>query len=264
MAKTPKGKKKHSFADEMPVDIFADFTAPKKRSAPAADAPIITKKRRTGKSKPSVSQAKMDIVQVATDVEPIQVVDPTLVEETVPPLVLKRKSRKRKLVLSRESDDDSVGTEEISKQADDVVVMSTVEADIAKVLEESLALGVIETEQESQAFDAALFEEDFTRWLDDFIARHNEPEVVSTDHGAQTGGSTNSVADKEINMPIDDLLVQICDDLLLPVTAAEVAMLRIGAFSSSGDKGKAKLGEDEQVTDNAARKLFNNSCHCYC
>ncbi|KZV17596.1 TGACG-sequence-specific DNA-binding protein TGA-2.1-like [Dorcoceras hygrometricum] len=258
--KTPKGKKKHSFADEMPVDMFAESTASKKRSATAADAPIITKKRRTGKSKPFVSQAKLDIVQVATDVEPIQVVDPTHVEETVPPLVLKRKSRKRKLVLSRESDDDSVRTEEMFKKADDVVVMSTVEADIAKVLEETLALGVTETEQESQVFDAALFEEDFTRWLDDFIARHNEPEVVSTDNGAQTGGSTNSVADKEINMPIDDLLVQICDDLLLPVTAAEVTMLRLGAFSSPWEKGKAKLGGDDQVTDNAARKLFALIC----
>ncbi|KZV58784.1 hypothetical protein F511_24698 [Dorcoceras hygrometricum] len=250
MAKTPKGTKKHSSADEMPVDMFAEFTASKKRSATASDAPIITKKRRTGKSKPSVSQAKLDIVQVATDVEPIQIVDPTHVEETVPPLVLKRKSRKRKLVLSRESDDDSVGTEEIFTKADDVVVMSTVEADIAKVLEETLALGVTETERESQVFDEALFEEDFTRWLDDFVARHSEPEL----------GSIHSVAYKEVNMPIDDLLVQICDDLLLPVTAAEVTMLRLGAFSSPGEKGKAKLGEDDQVTDNAARKFCALIC----
>ncbi|KZV41709.1 hypothetical protein F511_32840 [Dorcoceras hygrometricum] len=250
MAKTPKGKKKHSSADEMPVDMFSEFTASKKRSATAADAPIISKKRRTGKSKPSVSQAQLDIVKVATDVERIQIVDPTHVEGTVPPLVLKRKSRKRKLVLSRESDDDSVGTEEIFKKADDVVVMSTVEADIAKVLEETLALGVSETEQESKVFDEALFEEDFTRWLDDFVARHSEPEL----------GSIRSVADKEVKMPIDDLLIQICDDLLLPVTAAEVTMLRLGAFSSSGDKGKAKLGEDDQVTDNAARKLFALIC----
>ncbi|KZV35675.1 hypothetical protein F511_44914 [Dorcoceras hygrometricum] len=250
MAKTPKGKKKHSSADEMTVDMFAEFTASKKRSATAADAPIITKKRRTGKSKPSVSQAKLDIVKVATDVEPIQIVDPTHVEGTVPPLVLKRKSRKRKLVLSRESDDDSVGTEEIFKRADDVFVMSTVEADIAKVLEETLALGVTETEQESQAFDETLFEEDFTRWLDDFVARHSEPEL----------GSIHSVADKEVNMPCDDLLVQICDDLLLPVTAAEVTMLRLGAFSSPGEKGKAKLGEDDHVTDNAARKLCALIC----
>ncbi|KZV33905.1 hypothetical protein F511_26269 [Dorcoceras hygrometricum] len=86
------------------LDMFAEFTASKKRSATEADAPIITKKRRTGKSKPSVSQAKLDIVQVATDVEPIQIVDPTHVAGTVPSLVLKRKSRKRKLVLSRDSD----------------------------------------------------------------------------------------------------------------------------------------------------------------
>ncbi|KZV29663.1 hypothetical protein F511_15471 [Dorcoceras hygrometricum] len=137
-----------------------------------------------------------------------------------------------------------------SAYADDVVVMSTVEDDIAKVLEETLALGVTETEQESQAFDEALFEEDFTRWLDDFVARHSEPAL----------GSIHSVADKEVNMPIDDLLIQICDDLLLPVTAAEVTMLRLGAFSSSGDKGKAKLGEDDQVPDNAARKLFALIC----
>ncbi|KZV58668.1 hypothetical protein F511_23397 [Dorcoceras hygrometricum] len=77
---------------------------------------------------------------------------------------------------------------------------------------------------------------------------------------AQAAGSIHSVADKEVNMPIDDLLIQICDDLLLPVTAAEVTMLRLGAFSSSGDKGKAKLGEDDQVTYNAARKLFALIC----
>ncbi|KZV45263.1 delphilin-like [Dorcoceras hygrometricum] len=75
MAKTPKAKKKPSSADEMPVDMFAEFTASKKRSATEADAPIITKKRRTGKSKPSVSQAS--------------------------------NKRKRRLVLSRESDDES-------------------------------------------------------------------------------------------------------------------------------------------------------------
>ncbi|KZV57168.1 hypothetical protein F511_41410 [Dorcoceras hygrometricum] len=51
MARTPKAKKKTSSVDEMPVDIFTEFTASKKRSATEADAPIITKKRRTGKAK---------------------------------------------------------------------------------------------------------------------------------------------------------------------------------------------------------------------
>ncbi|KZV38719.1 hypothetical protein F511_33875 [Dorcoceras hygrometricum] len=260
MAKTPKAKKKPSSADEIPVDMFAEFTASKKRSATEADAPIITKKRRTGKSKPSVSQAKLDIVQVATDVEPIQIVDPTQAAATVPSPMLKRKSRKRRLVLSRDSDDESVGTEEIVKEANAAVVLSTVEAEIAKVLEETLALGVTATERESRGFDEALFEEDFTRWLDDFVARHNEPELVSTDNEAHDAGNINSVVDKEVNMPIDDLLIQISDDLLLPTTAAEVTRIKLGAFSSFGDKGKAKLGEDEQATDNAARKLFSLIC----
>ncbi|KZV34515.1 hypothetical protein F511_21752 [Dorcoceras hygrometricum] len=107
MAKTPKAKKKPSSADEMTIDMFAEFTASKKRSATEADAPIITKKRRMGKSKSSVSQVNLNIVQVATDVEPIQIVDPTQAAATVPSLMLKRKSHKRRLVLSRNSDDES-------------------------------------------------------------------------------------------------------------------------------------------------------------
>ncbi|KZV55887.1 hypothetical protein F511_18754 [Dorcoceras hygrometricum] len=75
--KTPKAKKKTSSVDETPVDIFAEIAATKKRSATEADAPIISKKRRTRKSKPSVSQVNLDIVQVAPDVEPLQIVDPT-------------------------------------------------------------------------------------------------------------------------------------------------------------------------------------------
>ncbi|KZV35355.1 hypothetical protein F511_37817 [Dorcoceras hygrometricum] len=111
--KTPKEKKKTSSADEILVDIFAEIVASKKRS----DAPIITKKRRTGKSKPSFSQVNLDIVQVAPDVEPLQIVDPTHAVAVVP-------------------------SPEIVKDADVVAVMSTDEADIiiAKVLEETLEL----------------------------------------------------------------------------------------------------------------------------
>ncbi|KZV36772.1 delphilin-like [Dorcoceras hygrometricum] len=260
MVKTPKMKKKNSSTDELLVDIFADVTASKKRSATEVDAPIITKKRRTGKSKPSVSQANLDIVHVAKDVEPIQIVEPTKAAATVPSPVLKRKSRKRRLVLSRDSDDESVGTEEIIKKADAAVVMSMVEADIAKVLEETLELGVSATERESQGVDEALFEEDFARWLDDFVARHNEPELVSTNNEAQATGSINSVVDKEVNMPIDDLLIQISDDLLLPITTAEVTLIKLGAFSTSGDKGKGKLVEDEQVTASHAQEIFALIC----
>ncbi|KZV19933.1 hypothetical protein F511_22987 [Dorcoceras hygrometricum] len=65
------------------------------------------------------------------------------------------------------SDDESVGPKEIVKDADTAAVMNTDEADviIAKVLEETLELGVSATEREGQGVDEALFEEDFARWL---------------------------------------------------------------------------------------------------
>ncbi|KZV54298.1 hypothetical protein F511_19206 [Dorcoceras hygrometricum] len=292
MAKTPKAKKKTSSADEMLVDIFAEITASKKRSATEADAPIISKKRRTRKSKPSVSQVNLDIVHVAPNVEPLQIVDPTHDVAAVPSPVLTRKSRKRRLVLSGGSDDESVGTEEIVKNADAAAVASTDEADIiiAKVLEENLELGVSATERDSQGVDEALFEEDFARWLDDFVARHNEPEFVGPHIDTQAEGSIRSVAGKEVNisavckqvtedsMPIDDLLIQISDDLLLPITAVELTKIRLGEFLNFGDfqrgdlysaslprissldKGKGILVEDEQVRVNPAREIVELIC----
>ncbi|KZV28382.1 delphilin-like [Dorcoceras hygrometricum] len=291
--KTPKAKKKTSSADETPVDIFAEIAATKKRSATEADAPIISKKRSTRKSKPSVSQVNLDIVQVAPDVEPLQIVDPTHAVAAVPSPVLKRKFRKRRLVLSSGSDDESVGTKEIVKDADAAAVMSTDEADIiiAKVLEETLELGVSATEREGHGVDEAMFEEDFARWLDDFVARHNEPEFVDTKIDTQAEGSINSVVDKEMNisvdrkqvteetMPIDDLLLQISNDLLLSsITTVELTKIRLGEFLNFGDvqrgdlystslprissldKGKGILVEDEPVSGNPAREIVELIC----
>ncbi|KZV36804.1 hypothetical protein F511_09495 [Dorcoceras hygrometricum] len=66
--------------------------------------------------------------------------------------------------------------------------------------------------------------------------------------------SRNSVAEEL--MTIDDLLLQISNDMLLPsITTAEVTMIRLGEFSSIGDKGKAILVEDEQITENPASKI---------
>ncbi|KZV27118.1 hypothetical protein F511_35636 [Dorcoceras hygrometricum] len=229
---------------------------------------------------------------VSKDVEPIQFVDPTHAAATFPSPVLKQKSRKRRLVLSRGSDDESMGTKEIVKDDDAAAVASTDEADIiiAKVLEETLELGVNATEQEGQVGDEALFEEDFARWLDEFVARHNEPELVGTNNDTQAERSINSVVDKEVNisvvrkqvteksMPIDDLLIQISDDLLLPITALEITKIRLGEFLNFGDgqrgdlysaslprissldKGKGILVEDEQVRVNPAREIVELIC----
>ncbi|KZV24417.1 hypothetical protein F511_23737 [Dorcoceras hygrometricum] len=265
-----------SSADDTPVKVISEIAGSKKRVATEDTAPAIPKKRRTVKTKPYFSQASLDIVNVAQDVVPIQVIDPTPDVATISSHAPKRKSRKRRLVLSMGSDDETVGTQEIVKDADAVAITSTDEAD--KVLEETLELGVSETERGGQGVDEALFEEDFARWLDDFVARNSEPEFVNTRIDTRAEGSISSMVDKEMiksidheqvteeTMFIDDLLLQISDDLMLPsITAVELTKIRLGESPhfddvqerdlysaslpriSSHDKGKGILVEDEPV-----------------
>ncbi|KZV55036.1 hypothetical protein F511_10158 [Dorcoceras hygrometricum] len=291
--RTPKSKKNSSSADDTPVKVISEIAGSRKRVATEDNAPAIPKKRRTVKTKPSFSQASLDIVNVAQDVVPIQVIDPTPVVATITSPAPKQKSRKRRLVLSTGSDDETVGTQEIVKDADAVAVTSTDEADIiiAKVLEEILELGVSETERGGQGVDEAVFEEDFARWLDDFVARHSEPEYVDTRFDTRAEGSISLVVDKEMTksvdreqvteetMSIDDLLLQISDDLMLPsITAVELTKIRLGESLnfgdvqerdmyyaslpriSSHDKGKWILVEDEPVRGNPAREVVELIC----
>ncbi|KZV52508.1 dystroglycan-like [Dorcoceras hygrometricum] len=299
--RTPKSKKKSSSADDTPVKIISEIAGSKKRVAIDDNAPTIPKNRRTVKTKPSFSQASLDIVNVAQDVVPIQVIDPTPAVATITSPAPKRKSRKRRLVLSTGSDDETVGTQEIVKDADAVVVTSTDEEDIiiAKVLEETLELGVSETERGGQGVDEAVFEEDFARWLDDFVARNSEPEFVDTMIDTRAESSISPVVDKEMNkfvdreqvteetMSIDDLLLQISVDLMLPsITAVELTKIRLGEslnfgdvqerdlYSaslpriSSHDNGKGILVEDESVRPRALNRQYmrklskiNHSAH---
>ncbi|KZV15941.1 transcriptional activator DEMETER-like [Dorcoceras hygrometricum] len=104
----------------------------------------------------------------------------------------------------------------------------------------------------------------FDRAFDEaFVAGDQEDQASeSLDHifleldtAGQTAGtmevgesSKQTVASKrsfEKLMSVDDLLVQICDDMMLPsITAAEISKIRIG---ESFDKGKGLLVEDEPV-----------------
>ncbi|KZV16903.1 trichohyalin-like [Dorcoceras hygrometricum] len=170
-----KSTKQSSSADNTPVKVISEVSESRKRVATEDIAPVIPTKRRTVKTKHSSSQASLNIMPVAQDVVPIQVIDPTPAAEAIKSPALKQKSRKRRLVLTTGSDDETMGQQEIVKDADAVAVTSTDEADIiiAKVLEETLELGVSETERGGQGVDEAVFEEDFARWLDDFVARNN-------------------------------------------------------------------------------------------
>ncbi|KZV41805.1 pentatricopeptide repeat-containing protein [Dorcoceras hygrometricum] len=162
---------------------------------------------------------------------------------------------------------------------------------IEQVLEETLLLGVSEEEHGEQGVDEAAFVDDFAQWLDDFVARNTEPEIVETRNVTIAADSTSPVTVQEMNkavnsrlvteenMSIDDLLLQISDDMLLPsISAPEISKIRLGESVSinevrerdvyltslprisTHDKGKAILEEDEPIRGNPARELVEIIC----
>ncbi|KZV32062.1 hypothetical protein F511_28802 [Dorcoceras hygrometricum] len=93
---------------------------------------------------------------------------------------------------------------------------------------------------------------------------NSEPEFVDTRIDTRAEGSISPVVDKEMNksvdheqvteetMSIDDLLLQISDDLMLPsITVVELTKIRLG---------KGILVEDEPVRGNPAREMVELIC----
>ncbi|KZV46141.1 hypothetical protein F511_13967 [Dorcoceras hygrometricum] len=260
-----------------PVAIVKRDSKSKKKSESTSDAtegsaPVVPKKRRTVKTKHSPSQANLDIVNIAQDVVPLQIVDPTPADAAIKSPTPKRISRKRRLILPTCSNDESIATQK-------------------PVLEETLDLGVSEETQGGQRVDEAAFTDDFGQWLDDFVSRNNEPEIVGTRTFTEAEGSISPVVEKNLvqavgikqvgeeHMSIDDLLMQISEDMMLPsVTAAEITKIRFGGSIhipgvqehdlyyaslpriSIHDKGKAILEEDEPVRGNPARETVELVC----
>ncbi|KZV19837.1 hypothetical protein F511_34499 [Dorcoceras hygrometricum] len=241
--------KQSSSADNTPVKVISEVAGSSKRVATEDIAPVIPTKRRTVKTKHSSSQASLDIMPVAQDVVPIQ---------------------------------------ELVKDTDNAAAKTTDEVDIIieQVLEETLMLGVNEEEHGGQGVDDTMFTEDFAQWLDDFVSRNSAPEIAGAKNITEVAGSTSPVVVKDINravssiftneelMSIDDLLLQISDDMLLPsITATEITKIHLGESVSiteyrecdvhltslprisTHDKGKAILEEDEPIRGNPAREL---------
>ncbi|KZV46724.1 hypothetical protein F511_13749 [Dorcoceras hygrometricum] len=74
----------------------------------------------------------------------------------------------------------------------------------------------------------------------------------------QTVGSKRSF---EELMSVDDLLVQICDDMMLPsITDAEISKIRIGESIFMHDKAKGLLVEDDPVQRNPAQETVELIC----
>ncbi|KZV20679.1 hypothetical protein F511_30028, partial [Dorcoceras hygrometricum] len=288
-----KSKKKSESTSDAPVEIVLEVVGSKKRPTTEGSAPVVPKKMRTVKTKHSPSQANLDIVNIAQDVVPLQIVDPTPAAAAIKSPAPKRISRKRRLILPTGSDDESIAMQKPINDTHEVAVKPTDEVDmiIEQVLEETLDLGIGEETQGGQRVDEAAFTDDFGQWSDDFVCRNNEPEIVGTRTFTEAEGSTSPVVEKNLvqavgskqvgeeNMSIDDLLMQISEDILLPsVTAAEITKIRFGGSIhipgvqerdlyyaslpriSIHDKGKAILEEDEPVRGNTARETMELIC----
>ncbi|KZV07075.1 protein HASTY 1 [Dorcoceras hygrometricum] len=186
-----KSKRKSSSADETPVEVISEIAGSKKRPTTEGNAPVIPKKRRTVKPKPSPSKVSMDIVSVARDVVPIQIVEPTPATAVVQSPAPKRRYQKRKLILSTGSDDETLDEQESVKETTEITdketsVKHTDEVDviIGQLLEETSLLTTDETEPGDQHIDETEIGDDFEQWLDesfkDYASRDDEPVIGST------------------------------------------------------------------------------------
>ncbi|KZV26608.1 hypothetical protein F511_08132 [Dorcoceras hygrometricum] len=105
----------------------------KKRPAVAAAEPVV-KKKRTTKGKSVSSKENLDILPVAQETVPLQIIEPTLVAPAEQPSVPKQKSKKRRLRLPKDSDDENVESVDVQR-AETAVDIS--EEETVSVFEES-------------------------------------------------------------------------------------------------------------------------------
>ncbi|KZV18408.1 hypothetical protein F511_19184 [Dorcoceras hygrometricum] len=336
-----KLKKKSESTSDATVEIVSDVVGSKKRPEIEGSEPVVPKKRQTTKSKASVSSANMDMASVTQVAVPLQVIEPTPTVTTEKPPAPKRKSRKRRLILSEGSDDDNVeesidvesvkvagvNVEELIEKVSHVseqVAPTTDEVDviIGQILTETSKLTTDDTESGEQIFietdvgDIAFGDstadnpEELAQWLENYISEGAEQvnesdsdrvqgtmdtvddeQLFETANVEEAEGSKNPVVEEDLakavgskqvaeeHMSIDDLLLQISDDMMLPsVTAAEITKIRLGESISINevkehdlyfaslprislhDKGKENLEEDEPVKGNPARETVALIC----
>ncbi|KZV27905.1 hypothetical protein F511_35377 [Dorcoceras hygrometricum] len=220
-----KSKKTSETTGETPVEVITEVVS-KKRPTVESDEPVVLKKRRTTKSKASSSKASLDIVNVAQDVVPLQIVEPTPAATAEKSPLPKRKSKKRRLVLSKDSDDENVEEQESVK---DTIAVAVEESTFVKHTDEvDVIIG------QDTAVDKS---DNFERWLDESYEDFGATETVDKAEGSKDIVGANAPekaidrnqTDEEL-MSIDDLLMQISDNMMLPsVTPTEVTKIRLGS-----------------------------------
>ncbi|KZV33582.1 dystroglycan-like [Dorcoceras hygrometricum] len=228
----------------------------KRPAASESEVAPIAKKKRTTKGKPVV---------MALEAVPLQTIEPKADVPAELPPAPKRKSRKRRLVLDQE---------------DDLVVDEPVEDSATGVQETSSDVPVSE---EQPAADPDDIIEQILIQLDTTAAPQGDKIETwfdrAFDEEFATTEQENSKHHPEELMSLDDLLIQISEDTMLPsVTAAEITKIRLGesiniqevqerdvyyaslSRISVHDKGKEPLVEDEPVKGNPARETFELIC----
>ncbi|KZV49478.1 ribonuclease H protein [Dorcoceras hygrometricum] len=268
---------------EAQVEVIFEKFVSRKRPNVAGDDLVVTKKKRTSKSKASSSKTSTAMVTVAQDAVPLQIFEPTPAATAEQPPIPKRKSKKRRLVLSDDENiEERVDVETVENVQQHVIVeepivehnaeeerhVSThegtitddVDVIIGNVLAETSQFETIEGEQGEQHFDetangdiasgSSLVDQsdNLEQWFEDFVSRDAETVFTSNsdlDRGTEIVGtvsdeeqlqvfveketvekSAGSNPTDEEQLSLDDLLMQISDDMMLPsVTAAEITKI---------------------------------------
>ncbi|KZV19377.1 cell division control protein 2C [Dorcoceras hygrometricum] len=142
-----------------------------------------------------------------------------------------------------------------SSQSKSIEMASTFIANSYQIIAETSKMGSDEKEQEEQRVDETDIGDDFDQWLEesfkDFVvnetgtvveAKSIKVPVVEKDMDKAVGSKNT----EEEHMSIDDLLLQISDDMMLPI--------------STHDKGKEPLEENEPVRGNPAKETVELIC----
>ncbi|KZV30897.1 hypothetical protein F511_33467 [Dorcoceras hygrometricum] len=251
-----KSKKTYESTGETLVEVITEVVS-KKRPTVESDEPVVPKKRRTTKSKASSSKASLDIVNIAQDVLALQIVEPTPAATAEKSPLPKRKSKKRRLVLSKGSDDENVEEQESVKNT-------------VAVLEETYKLATDEAEQREQHLDEPEVgdidfgdspvknADDFEQWLDKSFEDFVETESVDKTEGSKEVAVAKT-PEKAIGRNQTD---EIRFGSSIEINEVQdrdwyyVSLPRI----STHDKGKEPLEEDEPVKGNPARETVELIC----
>ncbi|KZV24526.1 hypothetical protein F511_17934 [Dorcoceras hygrometricum] len=214
-------------AGSTPMKKIVKKSMSKKRPAASeTEVAPIAKKKRTTKGKPAA---------MALEAVPLQTIEPKADVPAELPPVPKRKSRKRRLVLEQE--DDLVVDEPVEESATgvqetsiDVPVSEELPAaDPDDIIEQILIQ--LDTATATQGdkietwFDMA-FDEEFATTEQE---KQDSKEEIDFDVAKTGEEARSSKHHPEELMSLDDLLIQISEDTMLPsVTAAEITKIRLG------------------------------------